>query len=100
VSWEPAGTNASLVRCVLYERKIYLWADKKNEELNKLYKIIVPSFNRCITENFSGVFMGSPLVTIRVVGSRDPRDPMVDPPLMTNKHTLSILWRLLIKKGL
>jgi hypothetical protein len=34
-----------------------------------------------MTENFSGVFMGSPMVTIRVVGSRDPRDPMVDPPL-------------------
>lgn len=28
-----------------------------------------------MTENFSGIFMGSPMITIRVVESRDPRDP-------------------------
>lgn len=41
-----------------------------------------------MAENFSGVFMGTPIITTQVVGARDPIDPMVDPPLLS-----SLKWR-------
>ena len=33
-------------------------------------------------EKFSEIFMRDLMVTTRVVGARDPTDPMVDPPLL------------------